>query len=95
MYNSEDVNQIIANDKENAVGKPGKQRTSNARNDFRIQQRYLFKPLQLKLKGQLKLRTQPKALSLVPFVGRTHFAGRPARKLQAERHDPFFSCALT
>lgn len=95
VNDGEDVNQIISYNIENAVGEPGQQCTSNIGNDFRIQQRYLFQPFHLKLKRNLKLRTQPLALSLVPLVCLPHLADSTPRKLQAVRHDPFFSCALT
>ena len=95
MNDCKDVNQITTYDIENAIGEPRKQGATNIRNDLRVHQRNLFKPLQLKLKCKLKFQAQTRALRFIPIVCSTHFASGTRRKLQAVRHDPFFSCALT
>ena len=90
-----DMHQITSNNIENAVGESGQQGTSNTGKDFCIKHRNLLQPFQLKFKCQLKLGAQPRALCLVPLVCLANLSGRTGRELQAVRHDPFFSCALT
>ena len=89
------MDQVIFDDIKNAIGKPGQQGSTNAWQNFGIEAGDLFEAFQLKLKSQFKLRTQPWALCLVPFVSCTQLPDGTAREFQAVRHDPLFSCNLT
>ena len=89
------VNQIILDRVKDTIRKPWQECAAYARDNFCVQKRNLLKALKLKFKSQLKFRTQPFALFLIPIERFANFANGSTGKLQAVRHEPLFKCAFT
>lgn len=95
VYDCKYMHQVIFHREKHSVRKPRKQGPSNARHYLRIKQWRLLQPPQLQLKRRRILQTQSFTLRLIPFVCFTDLTNGPARQLQAECHDPFFSFSFT
>ena len=91
----QNVNQVILYRVKNAMWKPWQECAAYAGNDLWVQKRNLLKALQLQFKSQLKFRTQPFALLLIPVERFAYLANCSTSKLQAVRHEPLFKCAFT
>ena len=95
MNDGQNVNQIILDRIKNAVWKTWQECAAHSRDNFCVQKRNLLKALKLKFKSQLKFRTQPFALFLIPIERFANFANCSTGKFQAVRHEPLFKCAFT
>ena len=95
VNDGQNVNQIIFDRVKNAIWKPWQECPANARNNFRVQKRNLYKAFKLQFKSQLEFRAQPFTLFFVPIERFANFANSPTGKLQAVRHEPVFKCVLT
>ena len=95
MNDGQHVNQIILDLVKDTIWKPWQERAAYAWHNFCIQKWNLLSALKLKFKSQLKFRTQPFALFLIPIERFANFANGATGKLQAVRHEPLFKCAFT
>jgi len=95
VNSSKNVHQVALDYEENCIRKSRKQGSVHARNDLLIQQRRLFKPPDLQLKGSFIFQAQTSTLRLIPFVRFADLTNGPARKRQAVCHDPFFNFSFT
>lgn len=95
VYDRKYMHQFVLDREENSVRKPRKQGPSDTRHYLRIKQWRLLQSSQLQLKRRHILQAQSFTLRLIPFVRFADLTNGPARKLQAECHDPFFSFSFT